>query len=937
MEEVKIFIAANKDVNNDRKTVENTINELNQLYNLKIIPKEYSDMESGSYDIEIQQQINKLLEECQVVICLFYSKIGEYTYEEYKIARNIGKKVFVYFKTGYSPTNKQEMDEYGKVLELKENITKENTLFFKEYSTNQELINIVNKDLNYLLKDKKPNIEAKLFTKNSPAKEIDFFGREKDLEDIENILKTNNTVLLVNGLGGIGKTEVCKYYFWQHIDKYKYVGWINCISALKESLVFGVNESVVGNDIININERFAKITEFLTSRPKETLLIIDNIESEDDPTLSLIKSLPIKVIVSSRNKLKGFKIYQLQFLDEESLLKIFYNFYQVEKNDEFAKSIIKLCGLHTLTVELLAKTAQNTCDKLEIFYNKLITIGFNLNKAIPEKIDTFWHNEVAKKQFFDHILKVFELSNLSSEEIFVLTNLSILPYDFIEVIELANWLELTDKTPINELIKKGWINQKEDKIIMHKMIAAAVKEQTKPNSEKCEKLIISMIKNLNCEPTDNPLQKDKYTDFAEEIILNIKEENEEIANLSNNLSTIYIYLGDLNKALDFGLKSLEIFEKILDKNHPHIASSYNNLSMIYRDLGELNKALDFGLKSLEIFEKILDKNHPSLATSYNNLSTIYRDLGELNKALDFGLKSLEIFEKILDKNHPYLAACYNNLSMIYKDLGDLNKALDFGLKDLEILEKILDKNHPSLAISYNNLSMIYLDLGDLNKALDFGLKSLEIREKILDKNHPSLATSYNNLSTIYRDLGELNKALDFGLKDLEISKKILDKNHPSLTTSYNNLSMIYLDLGDLKKALDFGLKSLEIREKILDKNHPDIATSYNNLSLIYKDLGDLKKALDFGLKSLEIREEILDKNHPYIATSYHNLSMIYLDLKNYTDAEIYCKKAIEIMEKKFPKGHPNLVVIKENLKIIQYFKKSSNEIDDLTRVFGLKK
>jgi len=240
------------------------------------------------------------------------------------------------------------------------------------------------------------------------------------------------------------------------------------------------------------------------------------------------------------------------------------------------------------------------------------------------------------------------------------------------------------------------------------------------------------------ESTQSPIYLDSDTNFSSLGGLDSESKRREISRLSGKLSS--------------------------EKNNDFRLNYYTQLSTLYRDLGDFNKALESGLKALEIRERVLDKNHPDLATSYNNLSVLYQALGDLPKALEFGLKALEIRERVLDKNHPDLATSYNNLSSLCRALGDLNKALEFGLKALEIRERVLDKNHPDLATSYNNLSVLYQAIGDLNKALESGLKANSVFERVLDKNHPSLAISNSNLSSLYQALGDLNKAKYYNQK-----------------------------------------------------------------------------------------------------------------------------------------------------------------------------
>jgi hypothetical protein len=87
---------------------------------------------------------------------------------------------------------------------------------------------------------------------------------------------------------------------------------------------------------------------------------------------------------------------------------------------EALEALIRLAGRHTLTVELLARTAANADLSLRELLEKLSGAGFNLNAVIPETVTTAWHDEPAQKLFFEHLLKVFEISGLDEEERYLL-------------------------------------------------------------------------------------------------------------------------------------------------------------------------------------------------------------------------------------------------------------------------------------------------------------------------------------------------------------------------------------------------------------------------------------------------------------------------------------------------------------------------------------
>ena len=332
------------------------------------------------------------------------------------------------------------------------------------------------------------------------------------------------------------------------------------------------------------------------------------------------------------------------------------------------EKIIELCGQHTLSVELLARTAQNAAMPLKDLYAVLETKGFDLNAVIGDKVHTFWHNEQDRKLFFDHLLTLFDLSNVTGEERHILVNLAVLPAIYIAVSDISDWLGLESKEAITSLVRKGWLKKSGFTIFMHQVIQEVTRYRYTPGVEKCKALITSLANRLSLEPGENPMDKKEYVIFADTLLKHIDDQDEELARLSNNLSTIYNALGQLEQALEFQKKALKIREAVLAKNHPSLATSYNNLSTIYKALGQLEQALEFQLKDVKISEEILSKNHPSLATSYNNLSTIYYTLQDYKKAIQYGQQAVAILQNLFPNGHPNLDTAKKNLELIKKEM-----------------------------------------------------------------------------------------------------------------------------------------------------------------------------------------------------------------------------------------------------------------------------
>jgi CHAT domain-containing protein len=384
----------------------------------------------------------------------------------------------------------------------------------------------------------------------------------------------------------------------------------------------------------------------------------------------------------------------------------------------------------------------------------------------------------------------------------------------------------------------------------------------------------------------------------------LEKEHDSYAFCLNSIAQDYFALGNYNMALEYNLLVLEIFEKVVGKEHPNYAGSLNNLASNYSELGDYNKALQYNLLVLEIYEKTKGKNHPDYARSLNNLAGNYFELGDFNKALEYNFLALKIRERVFGKEQSLYVTSINNLAVIYSELGDFNKALEYNSLALKIYEKAVGKEHLDYAGSLNNLATIECELGNYNKSLQYSLLALAVHEKAVGKEHPHYARNLNNLAAIYSELGDFNKALQYNWLALGIYEKIVGKEHSDYARCLNNIASNYMDFRNHDKAQQFCLLALETFEKAVGKEHPDYARSLNDLAVNYYDSGDYKKALEYHLLALKIKEKVFGKDNPNYALTLDNISRDYDKLGEQNKALEYNSLALKIYEKAVGKEHP---------------------------------
>ncbi len=93
---------------------------------------------------------------------------------------------------------------------------------------------------------------------------------------------------------------------------------------------------------------------------------------------------------------------------------------------------------------------------------------------------------------------------------------------------------------------------------------------------------------------------------------------------------------------------MQIYESIYAEqpNHPDLAICYANISEIYEDLNNREKALEYELKALRVWEFIYGEyypNHPRLANGYYRTAGKYEKLADYENALFYYEKAKQAF------------------------------------------------------------------------------------------------------------------------------------------------------------------------------------------------------------------------------------------------------------------------------------------------------
>ena len=387
----------------------------------------------------------------------------------------------------------------------------------------------------------------------------------------------------------------------------------------------------------------------------------------------------------------------------------------------------------------------------------------------------------------------------------------------------------------------------------------------------------------------------------------------EAARLLNQAANYLIVQAQYTQAELLLQKAQAIREQILDPAHPDTALALNDLGILYLNQGRYQQAQPLLYQALAIRQQALGSEHPATATSLDNRALLYYYEGKYAAAGQDFEQALYIRRRILQPYHSDIASSLDHLAELFTIQGKYAEAEKLYLQALEIQENLLGPDHPDVARTLNNLAKLYRAQGEYAEAEKLYLQALEIQEKLLGPDHPDVARTLNNLARLYRAQGEYSKAEPKYQRALAIRESVFGPNHPLVAESLYSLAKLYYSQGKYLQAEQVCQQSLQIQEKRLGGDHPDIAFTLAMLARIYQAQNKLTQAIDLYQRAMTIRENTLGLEHPHVALLLNSLAEVYQAQGNYLEAESLIIRSLAIREQLLGSEHPYVAYSLNNL------------------------
>ncbi|SDF21246.1 Signal transduction histidine kinase [Epilithonimonas hungarica] len=350
------------------------------------------------------------------------------------------------------------------------------------------------------------------------------------------------------------------------------------------------------------------------------------------------------------------------------------------------------------------------------------------------------------------------------------------------------------------------------------------------------------------------------------------------------IGSSYAFETNYSEAIKYYKQSLDLADKI--NFYYEIANLNNNLGTIYNELGNYRSAYIYFIKALENYD--LAGNQQKKTGTLNNIGLTYLNLNNQEKALGYFHKALHSSNS--NKDTILASTILNNIAICNFSKKQMKLGLENLNRSIYLSEKT--KNIYGTCVSYQILGNMFLTENKLDEAYETYSKSINIAKKA-NLIH-LLAVSEIGISRVLLGQNRVEEALRYANDVMRVS---IDKKSQSLKTdAYQLLSSIYEKKGDFQGSLKEYQNYVTAKEEL---NNNTVVNQIYDVEVDY--LNQLNKMQQLELEKKELA--ISNKNIWLFFLSimflmiFGGLYLLYRNHQNKQEVKLQ-KTIIELTKKK---------------------------------------
>jgi len=727
-----------------------------------------------------------------------------------------------------------------------------------------------------------------------PPRNAYFTGRAELLSKLRRQLTADTTAVLpyaIEGLGGIGKSQLAIEYAYRFAADYDLVWWIPAEEETPARLSFAELARTLGlagpgaepDELVR-----AALNALRMANPYHRwLLIFDNAETPDfiqdllvdGPGATLVTSRNqdweqqadvLNVDTYSRAESISFLRRRVPGLGEEDLNRI------AEELGDLPLGLEHAAGWLLTTRGAPADYLRRYRERAAEFLHTLPPARYKLAVAVSWEISMNRLAESAPNAAILLEICAFIGPNPIPLSLFTNAPEGVLPASI--------WAEIRDDRALAGMlhavrsfslatVEEG--SNREPSLRQHRMVQAVIRDSMAPQErERYETMAHLLLAAADPGDPGAPANWPRYDALLPHVLSSgaaLDPEPRVRAFLSNQIRALFT-TGEYDAALRLADQAVEAWSGHVDAVDQDMINLQIQRTIILRRLDRMAKALALSQETYELTASRLGPDHWLTIGMAGSLAAAHRRLGDLRTADELDQHIWEVDARLYGPEHEQTLLAAHNVALNYRLADRFPEALAIDEANFLTWRRTVGPDHVHTLFARNNIARDLRECGHYYQSLAVEEEVFARYRELYHDENPETLRAMKNLAVSKRKAGRYLEAFDLAEQVLTQHRKKFGDAYGETLAALTNFANDHRCVGRAAGGSGYSEQAIRGYREVFGEEHGFTGAAMTNHAILIRLTGKPREALTIDQQALPILRAAYGEDHRYTLTCAVNLA-----------------------------------------------------------------
>jgi tetratricopeptide (TPR) repeat protein len=786
-----------------------------------------------------------------------------------------------------------------------------------------------------------PGRRPAIWSPRMPSRNPYFTGRDEMLRQLRRRLTTDVTALLphsLQGLSGIGKTQLANEYVYRFAADYDIVWWIpsDARAAARQSLADLAIRLDLGGPSAETGELIRAVLDALRmGQPYQRwLLVFDNAGAPED-IRSLLLSGPGHTLVTSRDQ---------SWANQADVLDV--DVYTREESAEFlqrrlrgmsladASRLAESLGDLPLALEHAAgwlSTTQTSVDDYLTLLREHVAELFDPAppRDYPASVRATW--TVSMNQLREQNPEAEELLNLCAFigpfpiplSMLTARPTEALPAPLREALNspfqrayILRDIRSFSLARVSEAAGEGPFSG--PSLQQHRLVQAVVRDVLSADErETYHKLAHQLLAAADPGDPELPGNWPAYAVLLPHILSSgvVADTDPAVRRLTLNEARALWRRGEFQTCLKLVTDATNAWTQSLDETDPDLLLANRERSNAMHGLGLFSKALEEDRMVYERLVLQLGHDHPDTLRAAGLLARGCRRMGQFQTAQELDEHALTVAIRDRGRDDPETLRLAHNVAVNHRMAGEFSTALDIDRYNAEVTPRVMGPDDTSSLFAINNVARDLRECGQYYEALSLQEATYGRYRDVFGPDNPETLRAMKNLAVGRRKAGRYAEAAAIAEEVLNRHRRKFGDLNPETLAATTNFANDHRCLTQYLTGRGFAELALRGFREAFGNDNAFTACAAVNLAALIRLVGDPEQARQLNEEALKRLRVGFGPDHRYTLSCAVNLASDLAEIGDLEAARELGKRTLAALRETAGEDHPYTLSCAVNLAL----------------------